>query len=405
MKTPTAAHIRQRVRSFLLLPLFALLLVVIPALLLSWMGTPSAALGQTVPLPPTGTPLPTLKPPVATPTRRPTTVPPQSPLPTPTARPTLRPTATPPKATPRPGADGRVRVEGVVLARAIGDRRTGTVYGISERGVLYRSDDNGIYWDRVTTAPEVTDFILSPVNPSILYSSLPLVCETDPGDPGSISVSVDSGDSWMPIEVSPALEPIWADGEDDERVIAAACNGLYESEDGGVTWLPLATTEDDLLWSQARAVEIEDAGDLLYALLQLQDGGSLVAVSNDGGVTWAVISPALADDPFVATALAVDPASTGHIWAAGPQGVWITEDLGQFWGLSASGLAGALPPSAKGLHDVVYHPRDLLFVATDAGFYSKRTTDLPWRKLGSETVGLRIDSLLLTESAPRRLWL
>lgn len=383
----------------ILLLVVALMLVVVPALLISWAGAPRSALGQTVPAPPTGTAIPTDEPPpaatpAATPTLRPTGVPPQSPLPTPRAT---------PRTTPRPGADGRVRIGGVVLARAIGDRRSNVVYGITERGRLYRSDDNGIYWESVTDAPQVTDFIISPANPSLLYSSLPLVCESGTRAAGPILISDDGGLTWSEVQV--ALEPLWAAGDDAERALAAGCEGIYESRDGGATWAPLATADDDPLWETARAVEIEDAGDLLYALLQQEGGASLVAVSNDGGARWTVISPAELDEPFAAAAIAVDPATVGRLWAASPQGIWVTEDMGQFWGLSANGLAPALESPAGGLHDLAFHPRELLFVASDAGFYSKRTGDLPWRKLGSETVNLRIESLLLTESAPRRLWL
>lgn len=417
----------------LALPLALLLLVALPALLLSWGGAPHVALGQTVPPPPSATPLPTEPPPpVATSTPQPTrppatplpTQPPVSPLPTarPTRRPQVQPTAPAAPATPRPGADGRVRVLGSVMVRAIGDRRSATVYGYTEEGILFRSDDNGIYWETITEGPVVTDFLFSPANPSLLMSSLPLVCGTpesadaESADAASaaapLQLSSNSGLTWLTVTDAPALEPLWADAADEARALAAGCDGLYLTEDAGLTWSLLAGGADDPLWSSARAVEIEDADGLLYVLLRAPAATGLaaaaapaadqIAVSSDGGATWTVISPHGLEPPFAATALAVDPATPGRLWAVGPRGVWVTEDQGQFWGLSASGLNAA---QADGLHDIVFHPRELLYVASSAGFFNKRTADLTWRKLGSETVALRIDSLLLAEETPRRLWL
>jgi hypothetical protein len=380
-----------------LLPVAALLLIALPALLLSWAGEAHVALGETVPPPATETPA-TEVPPQATPTPRATQMP--------TLVPTLRPTSAPqsplptPRATPSAPDDSRVRVAGVVLQRVIGDRRSSTVYGLTTAGALFRSNNNGFDWRRTAPSPEVIDFILSPDSPSTLYSSAPLVCAEGQTAP-VVKRSDDGGASWITLEGAPELEPLWVDGATSDRVLAAGCDGLYASDDGGVTWQPLSTAAQSRIWRAARAVEIEEADGVLYALLRSEQGAGFVAVSSDGGGAWLVVSPLTLEEPFAAGAIALDPASMGRMWAAGAQGVWVTEDQGQFWGLSAAGLEDALPR----LNDIVYHPRDLLFVASDAGFYGKAADERAWEKLGVETTDLRIESLLLTESAPRRLWL
>jgi photosystem II stability/assembly factor-like uncharacterized protein len=405
---------QRHLRSLLLFPMIAVLLVAAPALLLSWFATPGAALGQTVPPPVTVEP--PVEPPPATatspaprPTERPTvdptviaptiiapTQPPVQPLPTATLRPAAQPTA-------RPGADGRVRIGGVVVQRVTGDRRSATAYGLTQQGALYRSDDNGLYWDLVTADPELSDFLFSPADPSILYSSLPIVCGSDPvGSP--VAISDNGGVSWRVVETPAPLEPLWASSDDDLVAIASACDGLYRTNDAGASWQQL-TPAGDPLWLQSRAVQIEEVEGDLYALLQSEVGASFVALSSDDGASWSVISPVGMEQPFRATALAVDPSQPGRLWAAGEQGVWVTEDQGQFWGLSAGGLEDVIGREGAAIHDVAWHPRDLLFVATEGGFYSKPATERTWERLGVETVGLRIESLLLTESSPRRLWL
>ena len=156
-----------------------------------------------------------------------------------------------------------------------------------------------------------------------------------------------------------------------------------------------------MLLTLGTSVELAD-GDALYVRADSAAGESVILYSADGGSTWSVISPDASDATLEITSITVDPDEDGRVWAADAQGVWSTEDLGQFWGLSSAGLASVLD---DGLNDVILHSTEKLFLATNAGFYSKTVAATRWTKLGRETVALEIFNFLFTDSLPSRLWL
>jgi hypothetical protein len=388
----SGGSMKKAIRSYLFLPLAAILLVAIPALLFSLTGHAPTVLAQTIPAPTaTGT-----IPPVITAT--PTGTIPSSPLPTPV------PTRRPVSPLPRPVqavTDGRIRVGGEVLEKVIGNRLSPTIYGFTFSGVLYRTPNNGRTWALVTRTPDVDEFLMSPADPYVLYSTYPLNCRSTLAAP--LYRSDDGGLTWDDVEPDMSLLPLLADPDDSDVVIAAACDGIYITEDGGFTWSALSTADTEPLWDTYVGLEMESSeGSSFYLRANSATGESVILYSEDGGETWAIISPEATSDPLSITSLAVDPYMNGYVWFAESQGVWSTEDLGQFWGLSSAGLSNVLP---DGLNDVIIHTTDQLFLATEQGFYSKSVGSTRWTKLGRETVALDVFNFLFTDSLPSRLWL
>ncbi len=391
---------KKSLRSYLFLPLAAILLVAIPALLFSIGGNTPVALGQTVPGPTaTGT-----IPPV--PSVTPTGTIPTSPLPTPTLVPTAVPTQRPysPLPTPRPGvvvSDGRVRIGNDILRVVIGNRLSSTIYGISYSDRLYRTPNNGRSWVRVTNTPDVEEFLMSPANPFVLYSSYSLNCRSNLVAP--LYRSDDGGLTWDDVNPDMSLLPLLADPYDSDTLYAAGCDGIYITYDGGYTWEALSTSATEPLWETYVGFEMQASeGDALYLLADSSAGESVILYSEDGGKSWSIISPEAIDETLSMSSIAADPYVNGDLWAASTQGVWSTADLGQFWGLSSAGLARGLD---AGLNDIVIHPTDRLFLATGEGFYSKTVGATRWTKLGRETVRLDIFNFLFTNSLPSRLWI
>lgn len=375
------------VRSLVVLPLLAMLLVGAPAILLSFALGSSHALAQTVP----------------------------EPTPTPVVTPTPRATATP--------ADLRVRAAGALLAEVIGNRLSDTIYGYAVDGRLMRSDNNGVSWRLVTARPQVDAFLMSAADPDLLYAGGPLACFDESGEPARAPLpfqrSVDGGATFtetVSLTSTAAageatLQPLILHPTEPETVIAAGCSGLYASFDGGAAWRALSRTGVDgipgdfvvqEIVSAYAAVDPERATlDILYAVASDAEGRSLVLASDDEGRTWAVITPDASDITFRISSLTADPDTEGRLWFAASSGVWSTADMGLFWGLTSRGL-----PSGDVLNDIVYHPRRILLVATDAGLYARGTPINLWSPVGDEALqSLAIDSLLFTEGRPNRIWL
>ncbi len=380
---------KKAIRSYLFLPLAAILLVAIPALLFSMSGNTPVVSAQTIPGPTATRTIP----PVITAT--PTTTIPTSPLPTP--RPPVSPL---PK--PKPGVtDGRIRVGGEILRKVIGNRLSPTIYGLTFGDRLYRTPNNGRTWTLVTSTPDVDEFLMSPADPYVLYSSYPINCATRDIEP--VYRSDDGGLTWENLDVDMKLLPLYADPYDSDMLYAAACDGIYTSDDGGMSWTALSTSADEPLWATYVGLEMQASeGNAFYVRADSATGESVILYSEDGGLTWMIISPEATSNALSISSISVDPYMNGYVWMAEKQGVWSTEDLGQFWGLSSAGLANVLP---GGLNDVIIHPTDQLFLATVRGFYSKDVSATRWTKLGRETVQLEIYNFHFTDSLPSRLWL
>lgn len=377
------------IRSFLLLPLLAILLVAVPAVLLSMAGDTPAAIGQTVP---GGTVPPTIKP---TPTR-------------------VQEPGTPGGTVP--AVDLRVRANGLLLEKVIGHRLSDTIYAYTQNGRLLRTDDNAASWGLVTTRPEVSDFLMSAADPDVLYAGGPLDCHGGSGvNPQPFARSDDGGVSFVETAAEPAAEPVLRPliihPDEPLTLIAGGCGGLYESTDGGESWLVLSRAGVDgipagyVVQEIAAAYAANDPDafslDVLYAAAYEEGGSAIVLASSDEGRTWEVITPDMGNVRFSINALEADPVTAGRLWFAGLTGVWSTEDLGQFWGFSSRGLKTGIT-----LTDIVLHPDNRLLLGSSEGLYGKGTAVSRWSALGDETFQeLDIESLLLIDSYPGRLWI
>lgn len=376
------------IRSLIVMPLLALLLVTIPAVLFSVLGDTPSAVGQTVP-PPTGTVVP------------PTHVP--------------RPPRIPPTPVPARVPDLRARANGFLLEKVIGDRQSATIYGVAFNGRLFRTENNGSTWALVSSRPRFGNFIMSPADPYVLYSAEPLNCE-EGDDSEAVPAfyrSVDGGVIWEDTAPAMALVPLLANSADADVVLAAACDGLYQSSDRGDSWTPLATGSTDRVWAGLVPKEAwaaffagtpadEATWDILY-VVATGDDGDVILSSIDGGARWMVITPIEDTTLFDISSLTGDPTSDLRTWFTDEQGVWSTEDGGNLWGLSSQGLTGVL---ARGLNDVEHHPSEMLLLATGRGFYAKATDETLWKPLGTGVfLRLNINNLLFTDSRSDKIWL
>lgn len=413
---------RRLLRTFVVLPLLALALVAVPAFLLSFSQN-STAHAKAVPpgngtVPVTATPTRPWRPP-----HRPPHKPPYQPGPIvyPTATPVATPTATP---LPEPAATEGLDIGGYALRKVIGDRLSPVIYAFTLEDRLYRSTNNGRSWSLVSTRPAVGDFIMSPADPYVLYSGLELECAEEPAFVQPVFVSTDGGASFTAWEPPVTLKPLLAHPADPNRALAASCDGIYVTGNGGQHWELLSDSGETPLWRDYVPVEMAaayDAGQLagqglswehLYAVAEAPGGGGVVAYSNDQGDTWGQISPSGATAPFRMTSLAVDPQAAGRVWVAEIQGVWSTQDNGLFWGLSNAGLSSVLDRGYAGrklgLNDVVLHPEGMLYLGTSVGLYEKAVAATSWAKTDPADAPFRlaaVQSILFTDSRPDVLWL
>jgi len=354
---------------------------------------------------------------------------------TPTEAPAISPTGTP-AGTPAAGnASTSVASTSILtttvaggnrLQRVIGDRLSSTLYGIGADDSLFRSEDDGMNWELITTSSDIVDFTMSPADTLVLYSGLGLLCGAADLGPEATAAepfyrSGDGGVSWERIAPADNLVPLLADPQDVDRLLAADCELPYLSANGGDSWQSKLDRSSVALWDKYRVDEIAVASlvgsasvesanwNYLYASGIDEDGFSVVAYSGDTGETWERITPRISPQPRGISSLAVDPTTAGRLWFADRNGVWYTDDFGASWQLTLLGLGDVLNAGDKldvtGLADILYLPNDDIYLATIGGLYRGRPDSGIWTLVEDGEFGVQqIDSLLVTESQPDRLW-
>jgi hypothetical protein len=147
----------------------------------------------------------------------------------------------------------------------------------------------------------------------------------------------------------------------DARMPSAV--GLWRTADGGATWALVHRFAQGTAVGQANCLSIAaDDADLLFAA-----GGSSLARSVDGGLTWTTIQPQMPFQRVWYVAVAPAQGAVRHVYAAGSQ-IWHSVDGGATWQADPQPLSlGAQGDgSGPGARSLSVHPANpnVVFVAT-----------------------------------------
>ena len=232
----------------------------------------------------------------------------------------------------RAGQDGAVRrisrAANPVWSLSVGGV-TGTrlfAHGIADDGramPVLVSDDRGFDWRGHPFAgqgPTSLRYIeASKASPGVVYA----VANTVWG-------SVDGGSTWSSLGSPPGrILDLAASAIDARRIFAATLSDLHVSENGGITWEPIAATR---CWRPVTAVDTgSDGAVYAYSLCAGLLRGDEVTGS------WAVVNDAFGD--CIVQHLAVDPADSARVYAViRCHRVLVSADGGTTWReLGASG--------------------------------------------------------------------
>lgn len=242
------------------------------------------------------------------------------------------------------------------------------------------------------TGPEgdaISSLAVDPTNPRRIYAAAEL---------GSVIYwTGDAGENWhtsfFPSHASVRPGNLVVDPTDPQRVFAATHDGLFVSNDAGITW------PTDPLIKKASTVEVRENGTVVASERpNSSTGASNLLVSQDHGETWEVAATPSSQGHVVAletspTAVYATLLSEG--WAtSGGQGVWVSHDDGHNW----TDMSAGLPSYDFGANPIVVAGDSLYISVNYQGLYKYNadqelweevpTTGLsPWnRNLGFSTV-------------------
>ena len=372
----------------------------------------------------------------------PTTVPAPVPAPTRGRRqvrkaPTRTPTAAPAPTTQAEDVDGGeggettdeqrssinlgqvMQIGGEALNKVIGDGLSDVVYGLTENGALYLSEDGGTTWVLMTGEAAVEDFVVSPANPLVLYAGQGIDCGANSAEFRPFLRSGDGGATWSRLPIGDNLVPLLAHPQETYTLFAADCALPYMSSDGGEQWQGKQDSSAALLWQRYRMDALTGAmqvGDLpasqanwhyLYAGGTNADGSSVVAYTGDMGDSWTRITPRISPEPIELSALLADPTTSGRLWFADANGIWHSDDFGASWLLMNSGLEEVLAgDDGNSITALALGQDDVVYVGTHDGLYHGNGVGDEWTPVEDEMLrNIAINQLLMLSSEPQTLWI
>lgn len=233
-----------------------------------------------------------------------------------------------------------------------------TLVTASGNGVLQTTD--GRFW-RIATGwqiTEVQDVTIDPWAPRRLFAATPY----------GLFRSDDAGDTWRDVSsglASRFVGSVRVDRAQAARVWAGTEAGLFVSDDGGHAWQPTAVT------SPVRSVR-QSPHDARHLVVGLEAQG--VAVSRDGGATWAQ-----AEGPRATIYEAeYDPMQPDVLYAGGWQtGVLRSADGGRTW--ASWGLDG------ESVHSLAVLRTGAVLAGTMGnGLFARRGAQAAWQPVAPE---------------------
>ncbi len=224
-----------------------------------------------------------------------------------------------------------------IAALGVDPKNPTTVYAGGYGGLgdsLFRSNDDGVTWNAVTSFPmsTVRSFAFDPATPTIYV-----------GGCFAISRSKDNGSTWSSVTLGTGglcAENIVIDPRDAKNLFATALPQtvphLFHSTDGGDTWNDISNHLPTN--SSVSPLAIDPTTATIYT------GGSEIYRSTDNGTTWITTTLPSVSDPagLIINTLAVNSVSPSVLYTGTNRGVFRSNDRGDSWVFSGSGL----PPPA-----------------------------------------------------------
>ena len=246
-----------------------------------------------------------------------------------------------------------------------------TLYAGTEKQGLFRSVDRGEHWEQLSLpATSVSTLLVSPAGH--------LLAATEAG----IFQSLDKGQTWVCLANLPDVISMVM--RDDLVIAGLAEQGAWMTT-GLIDWKPVAIPPIRSILGFALSPDFDN--DHIAFMYGLQEG---VWKTEDGGVTWMSMNATLPTLDIQALVLSPGFPENRAVVAVSPQGVWVSHDAGEHWQLSIAEAAGLAAFSPNGTLMGATFPQDGIRVSDDLGE--------TWRKAaGPWDAGGKVLALSLTD--------
>jgi photosystem II stability/assembly factor-like uncharacterized protein len=259
----------------------------------------------------------------------------------------------------------------------LGPTDTDTIYATAFPGGVFRSRDRGETWGECNFALPSFD-VQDPLTQG--YYSL----EIDPEEPQNIFLGIyghgvyisrDGADTWFPLYGVYETDLVFRDlgvrrlkfdSSSGDRIYMVSDRGVFRSEDSGMTWDAI---NEGLTTLDIMSIDVTEEGRVFIGT-----NGYGVYMYNRTRERWVHLGRPIGVGEWAAwerrlyqyTALLFDPDIEGKIYLGQfPGGFFISEDNGETWECSSSGLGN------DGIFSLTIHPYDhnIMFAGTYNGIW------------------------------------
>jgi photosystem II stability/assembly factor-like uncharacterized protein len=238
-------------------------------------------------------------------------------------------------------------------------------------GILYRSDDSGARWQRLSPGfPQrghsLDDIVVDP-------RGVVLIGFWDVhGSGGGVARSVDGGKTFtlLPGIAGQGVRALAVAPSNPDILVAGTLTGVFRSLDGGRTWQRLTpAAHPDLRNFDSIAIDPRDPS-VIYA-----GTWHLPWKTVDGGRTWSQVNVGMIDDSDVMT-MTLDQLNPQVVWATACSGIYRSADGALRW----SKIRG-IPSSARRTRAFAQSPDNLnlFFAGTTEGLWVSEDGGVTWR--------------------------
>ncbi len=283
-------------------------------------------------------------------------------------------------------------IGGRVICIAIDPNNNNNVWAGSASGGMWKSTNAGSSWQyvEIPNLPVlgVSSIIINPSNSDIMYAGTGEVYRTNNSNIGfnvwkargtygvGILKSIDKGITWTQVLTRNssdmfAIQMLEFDPNNNNRIFAAATDGLWQSIDAGVNWTRILTKN----YVSDVAIDPSNSNRIAVGVGNLVDADKGVYYTINGGTNWFAATGIPAFNGFIR----LDQAAGSNLYASVGHGsgneLFESTNFGQTWTVqpSSSHCAGQYWFS----HDVAVNPFDVdsLAMVGTSGFQYEVSTD------------------------------
>jgi photosystem II stability/assembly factor-like uncharacterized protein len=260
---------------------------------------------------------------------------------------------------------------GDVRALAADPRDPRRIYLGTSDGLLYRSEDAGAHWRRLSPGFPLRGHSLDQIVVDPRGVVLVGYWEVS-GSGGGVARSTDGGNTFTILKglEGQSVRALAIAAASPQILAAGTLSGVFRSLDGGQTWARITPPDHaDLRNFESLAIDAQDPS-VIYA-----GTWHLGWKTTDGGQTWAPMHAGMIDDSDVMT-LTVDRWRPPVVYATACTGIYRSEDAALRW----TKIRG-IPSSSRRTRAFAQSPDDQnrLYAGTTEGLWSSEDGSGTWR--------------------------